>query len=302
MNRANLAISLERLAPPPLQQAVATAHALDVQAITFAGTPRPYTPGQPALSFLWDELDPAMRAATRALRAEFARGVIHAPFVDIFMVSANPYIQAESLRQIHQSIHAAGELALETVTVHAPLPAKGMTAQDFRRRLVLTLRELGRAAAAAGTRIGLENWRYPYDPEEHASILAEVDHPAVGATLDVGHIAYWFQHEGVTHLADGAAVAEYRRRLLAFIDRLGPRILHVHLHDVHAATLADHRTVGSGIIDYAPVLAGLARHGFDGILLLELGEADFPTALQASLAQSGPAVSPATNHTEANYA
>jgi sugar phosphate isomerase/epimerase len=76
--------------------------------------------------------------------------------------------------------------------------------------------------------------------------------------------------------------------------------------------LADHRTVGSGIIDYAPVLAGLARHGFDGILLLELGEADFPTALQASLAhlgreldllaQSGPAVSPATNHTEANYA
>lgn len=291
MDQSNIAISLERLAPLP--QAVHAARELGIDAITFAGTARPYTPGQPALAFLWDELDPATQAATSEVRAAFTRGVIHAPFVDIHMVSANAHIQSESLRQIHQSIHAAGELDLEVVTVHAPLPIRGMDHAVFRRRVALTLRELGNAAEAAGTRIGLENWRYPCDPTEHAALLEEVDHPAVGATLDVGHIAYWFQHEGVASLNDEAAVADYQQRLEAFVMRLGSQIIHLHIHDVHPATLQDHRTVGSGIINYAPIFAALASENFDGVLLLELGEADFPAAVRDSIAHLGHVIAPA---------
>lgn len=287
MDHSNLAISLDRLAPTPAA-AAETALALGIQAITFAGTPRAWTPGQPALSFLWDDLDPATQAATRELRSIFARGVIHAPFVDIHMVSTNSYIQAESLRQLYQAIRAAGELELETVTVHAPLPIQSLTHADFRRRLVLTLRELGRAAHSAGTRIGLENWRYPFTPEEHLSILEEVDHPAVGATLDLGHIAYWYKHEGTTGLHNSGTIAQYQARLMAFIEQLGAYIIHVHVHDVRASDLQDHRTVGSGIINYAAVLDGLARHGFDGLMLFELGEPDFPTALGLSLHHINP--------------
>jgi len=280
---SNPALSLDRLAGPPLDLAVAAAHAMGIRAITFSGNPKPWRPGQPALSFLWGDLDAASQAATRQVRAAFARAVIHAPFYDTPIVSPNHYIEAEAQHQIGQAIRAAGELDLEMVTIHAPLSVRGMPHDEFRARLVEALCRLGDAAAAAGTRIGLENWPYPCDPAELAWLLEEADHPAVGATLDVGHIAYWFQNEGVSALVDDAAIAEYQHRVMAFIERLGPRILHLHVHDVCAADLKDHRTVGSGIIDFPPILTALSDAGFDGLLLLELGEPDFPAAAQASV-------------------
>ena len=283
MDISNLALSLERLAGPPLPDRVAAAHAMGIQAITFSGNPKPWTPGEPALSFLWDDLDAASQIATWQVRAAFARAVIHAPFYDTPIVSPNRYIEAEAHRQIGQAIRAAGELDLEVVTIHAPLPVRSMTHDEFRERVVEALHRLGDAAAAAGTRIGLENWRYPCDPAELAWLLETTDHPAVGATLDVGHIAYWFQNEGVSALADDAAIAEYQRRVMAFIERLGPRILHLHVHDVHATNLQDHHTVGSGIIDFPSILVALDKAGFAGLLLLELGEPDFPAAARASV-------------------
>jgi sugar phosphate isomerase/epimerase len=158
-----------------------------------------------------------------------------------------------------------------------------MSFDEFRNRLVRVLQFLGDAAAAAHTRIGLENWRYPYDPEEHLRILELVDHPNVGATLDVGHIAYWFQEEGVKGLQGADDLAEYHRRLYMFIDALGERIVHVHMHDIRAADLVDHRAIGRGFLNVEGVLAALRRVNFDGVMLFELGEPDFAVAATESV-------------------
>jgi sugar phosphate isomerase/epimerase len=285
MDQSNLALGLDRLGGPSPLDGAAAAHALGIQAITLLGLPKPHTPGQPALSFLWDELDPATQAATLTLRSQFDRAVIHAPFYDAPLVSPNPYIEREALRQVRQSIRAAGALGLEVVTVHAPLPIRGMALDEFRHRLAETLYVLGEKATQEGTRIGLENWRYPCDPGEHLHLLELIDHPAVGATLDVGHIAYWYQNEGVDCLADAAAVVDYHLRLKSFIDQLGRRIIHVHVHDVRAADLVDHRGVGRGCLDFAVIMAWLEQIEFDGVLLLELAEPDLSAAVSESVAR-----------------
>lgn len=283
MDADNLALQIGQFRLPTADEAVRAAHDLGIRAIGFGGSPHPRMAGKPVYSFLWDELDAATQASVRAVRGEFARGVIHAPFVDVPLVSPNPYIEREAHRQIVMAVSAAHALGLEAVTVHAGLPAKYMTRDEFRNRLVEVLQWLGDAAAEANTKIGLENWRYPYAPEEHLRILEMVNHPNVGATLDVGHIAYWFQAEGVMGLHTPADLAEYHRRLYHFIDTIGAHIVHVHMHDVRASDLADHRGVGRGFLNIEQVVAALHQVAFDGVILFEIAEPDFATAAAESV-------------------
>lgn len=284
MDITNLALPLTRWAAAAnIERAVERVHGLGVTATTFMGAPAPFISGEPALSGFWPDLDAATRAATLALRQRFARAVIHAPFRDVPLVSENPYIEREAHRQLHAAIEAAGALNLEIVTVHAAQPLAGLSQEEHRERIVAALQMLGDAAAQAGTRIGLENWRYPCEPDEHVRILEEVDHPAVGATLDVGHIVYWYQRDGILSLPDPTDQAEYHQRLYRFIDGLGPRIWHVHMHDVRAADLADHRGVGRGFLNIEGIIERLARQRFDGVILFEIAEPDFQAAAQSSV-------------------
>jgi len=69
-----------------------------------------------------------------------------------------------------------------------------------------------------------------------------------------------------------------------FIDKYGPRIGHVHMHDVtyrlydkRVRILDDHRALGSGILDLDDIIGRLAAVGFDGAVSLEVYEVD-PTA------------------------
>lgn len=267
MDARNIAVSVPRLSNGSLADSIAQAKALGFSAITFGGVPSADTS---SLSFFWDDLDEERRAALLAVREQFERAVIHAPFVDLPLVSANTYIERESLRQILGSVRAAGALQLEVVTVHTGLRHDNIPTDEFMRRLVTNLRTLGDAAAEHGTMIGVENWRFPADPDEHDALLQAVDHPAVAATVDLGHIAYWYKRDGINRLADETAVAEYNARLLSLIDRLGERVIHVHAHDVLPADISDHNPVGSGIIDFEAVVDKLEQIGFNGLLMLEV--------------------------------
>lgn len=273
MNIDNLAIQIHKLTDTSLWDGADVALDMGVSAMTFFGIPKPCTPGEPVVHFLWDELDRDTRRAVHQLRDKFERAVIHAPFIDTPLVSSNPHIERESRRQMLMSIRAAGALELESVTVHAGLPV-GMGQEEFDTRLVQALQLLGDEAERAGTKIGLENWRYPATPDDHIRLLEAVAHPAVGATLDVGHVCYWLRQEGITRISDEAGRKDYHARLHTLIERIGPYIVHVHLHDVQPDPLRDHRSVGRGFLDFASIVQNLEKFDFNGVLLFELGEPD----------------------------
>jgi sugar phosphate isomerase/epimerase len=169
------------------------------------------------------------------------------------------------------AIRAAGALSLELVTVHC-VPAGRIPLDEYWGRLIPILRGLGEAAERAGTRIGIENTHFPTTPDEHVELLARVGHPRVGATVDLGHIAFWFKREGTAGLPGDEARQRYNERLLLLLDRLGDRVFHIHAHDVRAADLRDHRTIGTGIVDLGAVVARLAERGYGGLFELELEE------------------------------
>ncbi len=287
MNISNLAISLQAAAPT-LDEALAFAEQLGISAITFSGSPTPVLAGVTPLSFLWDELDDVTQQAIRQLRSRFKRAVLHAPFVDVPLVSPNPYIEKESMRQILISVRAAGALDIEVVTVHALGTIQSLKPAEFEARMVAKFQQLGDAAAQANTKIGLENWRFPCDPDEHGRLLEAINHPAVGATLDVGHIKYWYARDGIhslhgSGLSADEGIADYHKRLFSLIDRIAPYLVHLHVHDVFAATLEDHHAAGRGFLDYRALIGKLAAINFDGVLLFEVSDSDRQTALQQSV-------------------
>lgn len=214
----------------------------------------------------------------RALVA-FAHTSVHAPFVDAPLFTYNRGIAAESLRQVKACIAVAGRLGIEAVAVHAN--ARGqLDAADYWDEMLAVFRELGDAAAAAGTLVGLETG-YPRRYRQFVDLVHQIDHPAVGACLDTGHVAF-LEESGPRGTDDG--VANYNRNLVRLCRDLGDKLVHMHLHDVRKADWRDHRALGTGVIDLVPLVRALAEIGYHGLMQFELEEPEQEASLVASRA------------------
>ena len=66
------------------------------------------------------------------------------------------------------------------------------------------------------------------------------------------------------------------------VNLLGSKIQHFHLHDVRQVDWRDHRTAGSGIIDYDRLFTFLSEMNYEGAFTFELEEVDIESALEAS--------------------
>ena len=95
--------------------------------------------------------------------------------------------------------------------------------------------------------------------DDLAAVLDGVGSNALVAMLDTGHI-------NVTARSLGRDPIEY---LQAHIDRLGPRLQHLHLDDNHG-DLDAHLLPGEGNFDFAAAYAALQRAGYAGWLSAEL--------------------------------
>jgi len=107
-----------------------------------------------------------------------------------------------------------------------------------------TLSELAEHASRRGVGLGLENRYHLHEIptiEECESLLADYPPDVVGYWHDVGHAEVL----GRLGLID-------RRR---WLDRLGPRTMGCHLHDVDG--LGDHRAPGRGDVDWSYIASGL---------------------------------------------
>ena len=123
-----------------------------------------------------------------------------------------------------------------------------------------TYRQIADLAAAYGLFVNLE---MPHlfqfiDSTTHClAVLDELDHPAVGVTVDASH---W-------------GILQYD--LDAFFAAIGPRLRHAHLRDSAGADTRDFQqelemTPGKGTVDFATFGQALDRAGFAGEVTLEL--------------------------------
>ncbi len=226
----------------------------------------------------WREAGEAERRVLRQAIEAFEVVDGHLPFVNCPLVSANKFVEELGRELIAEALDALAGLGGSVGVFHvAPCPVPSY--DDLADRLADACRWLGDRAGKAGVRVALETG-YPVG-DAFAELIDAVEHPAVGACLDVGHLSAAVGRE--QRNTDRGAEA-YNTHLLGVVDRLGDRLWHCHVHDVRFDDWRDHREAGTGLIDFPALLTRLSERGFAGRLVFELEEPATVAALERSKA------------------
>jgi sugar phosphate isomerase/epimerase len=169
-------------------------------------------------------------------------------------------------------IDCAVWVGAKLVTVHAGLPqGDGHAWLADRAR---HWRTVGDYAHERGIRIGIEN--EGGSREAYLQLIREIDHPAVGATVDLGHCAYF--DEVVAEPDIPRRVALLNDLIVDLLRELGNETLALHVHNVRAEDWRDHRHAARGAIDISAAFEILAEVGFAGSVDIELEEPDMDRA------------------------
>ena len=276
-------VNTASLAGYSLAEALRVAADLGFQAVellAFEGA----THSQGELCGVWfRDLDTAGRDRLLRLLEPFPRRSLHAPFIDAPLLTYNKRTRACALAQVEETIDFAAFIRAEAIATHAnrrntlPLDAFWGELLDVYRRLGDYALERG-----GGVRLGVETG-YPEGAPDFARLVQEIDHPAVGATIDVGHVRgcvareRWGAPEGI---------AELNEHIAYLLRTLGEKVMHFHIHDVRRADFRDHRGLGdaetNGVIDFPRLATQVTASDYAGLWILELEEPDREQALRRS--------------------
>ena len=281
MDVRKLGANTASLANLPLYDAIAKVRELGFHTIELlAWEGGVHSQGELA-GYWFGELAPSERQRLRHAMADFDHVATHLPFVEMPLFTYNRRLADFVKEQLKAGIEGTGFLAGETATMHV-WPRAQRDVREYWQDMVCTLRELADHAARWNVKVCIETM-FPRSIDDFVGLIAEVDHPNLGANVDVGHIT------GCTDLdvapsERGRPESEqrYMECLLQLIERLGDKLYHLHLHDVRRRDWRDHRAAGRGFLDFDAIFAALAKMGYPHLLTFELEEPDIVPALAES--------------------
>ena len=104
-------------------------------------------------------------------------------------------------------------------------------------------------------------------------MIREIDHEAVGATIDVGHQKQYEElvarvKPGQRSSAEG--IKAYNDTTNEIALRLGKKLFHLHVHDIDPETWQE-RTVRAQFRRLRALFATLRKVDYEGVLMFEIG-------------------------------
>jgi sugar phosphate isomerase/epimerase len=210
------------------------------------------------LTYDLHEVMPALQDARRMRELTAATGVgttLHLSFVDLNLASLIPAARQSAVERTERGLAYAQDVGATCAVLH--------TGQHYLRHpqvdpmVAAALDASLRAVAGSGVEIVLENLVLSEldvlrTPEELRDLT---DRHGMRNCLDFGHAHVQGTRDGWDALQ-------------GYLDTLGDRVTHLHLHGNHGAS-DEHLATGAGTLDYAPYAAYL--RGFTGTICLEIG-------------------------------
>ncbi|MGC3967711.1 MAG: sugar phosphate isomerase/epimerase family protein [Pirellulales bacterium] len=185
------------------------------------------------------------------------------------LVTSEPDGRARRIEFYKHCIDAAVELGGDCVSIWSGILRDGVDEATAWRRLVGGLREVLDYAEQKQMTVGFEPepGMFVDTLEDYRRLKAELPHPRLKLTLDVGHL----QCQGELPLA-------------GTIEAWGSELVNVHIEDMRAGA-HEHLMFGDGEIAFGPVLKSLLRIGYSGGVYVELSRHSHegPTAATRSL-------------------
>jgi len=277
MKRSQISAALASLAGYTLDDALETMHQLGFENVGLLAAAASRNAVGVLPGFFWNECNWQERNTLRDRRRTFRRVAVHAPFVDLPLLSYCAEVRKLAQLMVQAAIEGAGYLEAESVTVHLET-THFQPLETGWAGLIEVGQALGKYASLFGLKIAIETG-FPPDPSDFVRLIQAIDLPSVGATLDMGHSAV----ATTRHLAGTPeGVTQANENVLRTIYGLGEKLFHVHLHDVRYEDWRDHREPGTGILDIPRIVAALDEIGYTGLLELELEEEQREDALYSS--------------------
>jgi sugar phosphate isomerase/epimerase len=205
---------------------------------------------------VWREFPERPADSVRAILDRHGmKATVHCPIMDVNIASPNIGIRNESIRQLLDCIEFAQRISARLVVVH---PGRRFSLKEPIEAHWQTQVEALRCAfdkgASLGVTLALENMEIDKEiasVRDYPDMLRVIDDcgaPDLKITLDTAH------------MRDTQAI-------LRFIEKLGPRIAHVHVSD--ATDKALHLRIGRGTLDLPQIARALEGQQFAGVYSLE---------------------------------
>jgi sugar phosphate isomerase/epimerase len=192
--------------------------------------------------------------AALARRHPGRRRHLHGPFLDLSYTSWDHLILEATRRRVGDTLKLCRRLRPEHLVLHLRCPVYFCRPERV-ESWVRSARDFWEPwlerFAALGVTVAFENVEES-DPAPAVALLDSLKGYPCGFCLDVGH-AHAF-----TTLPPRA-----------WVERLGPRIVHLHVHD-NAGDDDRHLAPGEGSIDFAELYGAFQRHCPQAVLSLEL--------------------------------
>jgi len=216
-----------------------------------------------------DEISAAERTRIADSLSRFPVRDVHSMNLDVNIASRNRGIRRESVRQFTQCAEFARDIGAGVVTFHIGCPSPGDAIGDDGFVIEKNV-EFGKQAAEFCERHGLsagyENLGGFPTVEQMAEIIEGVAGPRFGLHLDVGHA--WLV--GPTDPLD-------------WVDRLGERIVNVHMHGTYHRPdrgFENHQSLAlDDCTDINALMRAFDAKGYAGPMILEILSKDIDTYL-----------------------
>lgn len=227
--------------------------------------------------FYFDRLGTRERDTLLEAVSGFEHVSVHAPFFENPLLSPNQALRDVAMHEMLASFDGTAFLGGSVVVTHAPV--KGTYSLDEAwSELVDVYQRLGDYGANLGIRVTIETC-FPSEIERFAELVRAINHPAVGATVDVGHLRALVPPDMVN---ETQRAAYYNDLIEAHVRSLGDRLWHFHMHDTRFSDLRDHRGCGLGGIDYARLFGVTDQMSYGGWFVIEIEEPDGTKAVARS--------------------
>ena len=234
------------------------------------GKPGP-TPGEyPGFEF--DRLSPEQKTSMKAALKGVPHITAHLPYTGHDYFAKDEAVAEAAVKAVDIALEGSAYFGAEVCVLH-PKAGGGQTLETQWLAMIKRIRRWGDLAQRHKIRIALETG-YPASIKEYVRLIREVDHPAVGATIDVGHQSKYAELAAKVRPEDRATPAgirAYNDTTLAITEALGPKAFHFHIHDIEPATWAEHKPLGLGFVDYHRLFALLNKMNYTGYLIFEVG-------------------------------
>jgi len=200
----------------------------------------------PEVAIKGPELDPLDKALVSRVSNRLAtagvRPTVHAPFFDLNPGALDPLIRRASVERLEQTLRFAGTLNASLVVVHPGFDKWRYPNLDqvWLAHATDSFALLVGRAADCGCRLAIENI-YEETPYTLVRLVEELASDWLGHCFDVGH---W-------HLFG-------KRPMPEWLEAIGARLFHLHLHDNHGRA-DEHLPLGEGTIDFTPLRQKLRR-------------------------------------------